>query len=136
MDSTRRGRRAARGRGARALGRPVVGTARGGASDASHLAATIPVAVDGLGPRGGKAHNPGEYVLAATLHERAEVALAVILAGAGGLSRGAGQAVTASTASDSSSRGRRSTMSSPDRRSSRTAATPPFLKSTRPPVRS
>jgi glutamate carboxypeptidase len=61
-----------------ALGRSVVGTARGGASDASHLAAAIPVAVDGLGPRGGRAHNPGEYVLAATLPERAEVALAVI----------------------------------------------------------
>ena len=62
------------------LGRPVEATARGGASDASHMAPTIPVCVDGLGPRGGKAHNPGEYVMAATLHERAEVALAVILA--------------------------------------------------------
>ena len=36
--------------------------------------------VDGLGPRGGKAHNPGEYVLAASLRDRAEVALAVTLA--------------------------------------------------------
>ena len=61
-----------------ALGRPVIGVRRGGASDASHLAATIPLTVDGLGPRGGKAHNPGEFVLAASLASRAEVALAVI----------------------------------------------------------
>jgi len=61
-----------------ALGRPVTGVRRGGASDASHLAAAIPLTVDGLGPRGGKAHNPGEFVLAASLTTRAEVALAVI----------------------------------------------------------
>jgi glutamate carboxypeptidase len=63
-----------------ALGRPVRGASRGGASDASHFAASIPVTVDGLGPRGGKAHNPGEYVLADALLSRAQVALA--LAGA------------------------------------------------------
>ena len=61
-----------------ALGRPVVGVRRGGASDASHLAPSIPLTVDGLGPRGGKAHNPGEFVLADSLVSRAEVALAVI----------------------------------------------------------
>ncbi len=61
-----------------ALGRPVAGVRRGGASDASHLAGTIPLTVDGLGPRGGKAHNPGEFVLADALATRAEVALAVI----------------------------------------------------------
>ncbi len=61
-----------------ALGRPVAGVHRGGASDASHLAAGIPLTVDGLGPRGGKAHNPGEFVLEASLASRAEVALAVI----------------------------------------------------------
>jgi glutamate carboxypeptidase len=61
-----------------ALGQPVAGIARGGASDASHLAAAIPLSVDGLGPRGGRAHNPGEYVLTDTLHDRAQVALAVI----------------------------------------------------------
>jgi glutamate carboxypeptidase len=61
-----------------ALGRPVVGVPRGGASDASHLARMIPLTVDGLGPRGGKAHNPGEFVLAESLASRAEVALAVI----------------------------------------------------------
>jgi glutamate carboxypeptidase len=61
-----------------ALGRPVVGVPRGGASDASHLARMIPLTVDGLGPRGGKAHNPGEFVLAESLASRAEVALAVV----------------------------------------------------------
>jgi glutamate carboxypeptidase len=61
-----------------ALGRPVVGMPRGGASDASHFAAAIPVTIDGLGPRGGKAHNPGEFVVADSLATRAEVALAVI----------------------------------------------------------
>ena len=61
-----------------ALGRPVVGVRRGGASDASHFAPSIPLTVDGLGPRGGKAHNPGEFVLGDSLASRAEVALAVI----------------------------------------------------------
>jgi glutamate carboxypeptidase len=60
------------------LGRRIVGVKRGGASDASHMAASVPVTIDGLGPRGGKAHNPGEYVVAESLHSRAEVALAVI----------------------------------------------------------
>jgi glutamate carboxypeptidase len=60
------------------LGRPVVGVRRGGASDASHLAPVIPVTVDGLGPRGGKAHNPGEFVFEHSLASRAEVALALI----------------------------------------------------------
>ena len=60
-----------------ALGRPVLGVPRGGASDASHLAKAVALTVDGLGPRGGKAHNPGEYVLADSLLSRAEVALAV-----------------------------------------------------------
>ena len=41
------------------LGRPIVGVSRGGASDASHFAASIPLTVDGLGPRGGGAHTPG-----------------------------------------------------------------------------
>jgi glutamate carboxypeptidase len=65
-------------RASAALGRTVAGAGRGGASDASHMAASIPVTIDGLGPRGGKAHNPGEFVLAASLNSRAEVALAVI----------------------------------------------------------
>jgi glutamate carboxypeptidase len=59
------------------LGRPVIGAARGGASDASHFAGTIALTVDGLGPRGGGAHTPEEFVLRAALRERAAVALAV-----------------------------------------------------------
>jgi len=59
------------------LGRPVVGVERGGASDASHVASVVPVTVDGLGPRGGGAHSPNEFVLTETLHSRAEVALAL-----------------------------------------------------------
>ena len=62
---------------AAALGRPVIGAGRGGASDAAHFAATIPFTVDGLGRRGGGAHAPHEYVLASSLRPRAEVALAV-----------------------------------------------------------
>jgi len=67
------------------LGRPVVGAGRGGASDASHFAPSIPLTIDGLGPRGGGAHAGDEHVLAASLHPRAEVALALtaaVLAGA------------------------------------------------------
>jgi glutamate carboxypeptidase len=62
------------------IGRPIVGASRGGASDASHFASTIPLTVDGLGPRGGGAHTPEEFVLARSLRERAEVALAVATA--------------------------------------------------------
>jgi glutamate carboxypeptidase len=59
------------------LGRRIAGVARGGASDASHFAPSIPLTVDGLGPRGGGAHTPEEFVLAPSLRERAEVALAL-----------------------------------------------------------
>ena len=62
------------------LGRPVVGAARGGASDASHMAIHVPLTIDGLGPRGGSAHNPAEFVLTESLHSRAEVALALVAA--------------------------------------------------------
>jgi glutamate carboxypeptidase len=65
------------------LGRPVVGAERGGASDASHLAVHVPLSVDGLGPRGGGAHAPQEFVLADSLRSRAEVALAVTAAAIG-----------------------------------------------------
>jgi glutamate carboxypeptidase len=61
------------------LGRPILGCSRGGASDASHFAATIPLTVDGLGPRGGGAHTPAEFVFARSLGERGEVALAIAL---------------------------------------------------------
>jgi glutamate carboxypeptidase len=60
------------------LGRPIRGTNRGGASDASYLAAVIGVTIDGLGPRGGGAHTPREYVVASSLRTRAEVALALV----------------------------------------------------------
>ena len=62
------------------LGRPIVGAERGGASDASHMAQHVPVTVDGLGPRGGSAHNPEEYVLRESITKRAEVACAVTAA--------------------------------------------------------
>ncbi len=65
------------------LGRPVVPRGRGGASDASHLATAVTLTVDGLGPRGGNAHHPDEYLLAESLAPRAEVALAVALAALG-----------------------------------------------------
>lgn len=61
------------------LGRPVIAAHRGGASDASHFAAAIPLTVDGLGPRGGGAHAPTEYVRVSSLRTRAEVALATAL---------------------------------------------------------
>jgi len=64
-------------RAADALARPIAAAQRGGASDASHFAAAIPVTIDGLGPRGGHAHNPGEYVDLDSLRPRTEVALAV-----------------------------------------------------------
>jgi glutamate carboxypeptidase len=64
-------------RAAAALGQPVAAMRRGGASDASHFAAAIPVTVDGLGPRGGAAHNPDEYIVEASLATRAAVALAL-----------------------------------------------------------
>jgi glutamate carboxypeptidase len=66
-------------RAAERIGRPIVPRARGGASDASHFAGTIPLTVDGLGPRGGGAHTPEEFVHEASLRERLEVALAVAL---------------------------------------------------------
>ncbi|MDQ3609488.1 MAG: M20/M25/M40 family metallo-hydrolase [Actinomycetota bacterium] len=62
------------------LGRPIVGADRGGASDASYFAPAVPLTVDGLGPRGGGAHAPHEFVDAASLHPRAEVALALVAA--------------------------------------------------------
>jgi glutamate carboxypeptidase len=61
-----------------ALGRPIAASERGGASDASHMAAGgIALTIDGLGPRGGGAHAPHEWVSAESIRTRAEVALAV-----------------------------------------------------------
>jgi glutamate carboxypeptidase len=65
-------------RASAAIGRPIVGANRGGASDASHFAPTVPLTVDGLGPLGGGAHAPHEFVLVSGLRPRAEVALAIV----------------------------------------------------------
>ncbi len=62
------------------LGRPVLPRSRGGASDASHFAPSIPLTVDGLGPRGGGAHTPEEFVSLPSLRERASIGLAMALA--------------------------------------------------------
>jgi glutamate carboxypeptidase len=60
------------------LGRPIVGSERGGASDASHMAAGgIACTIDGLGPLGGGAHTPDEWVSAESLEARYDVALAI-----------------------------------------------------------
>jgi glutamate carboxypeptidase len=59
------------------LGRAIVGVTRGGASDASHFAAAMPLTIDGLGPRGGHAHSPQEFVRGSSLGERMEVAMAI-----------------------------------------------------------
>jgi glutamate carboxypeptidase len=79
MDSRAATRELLERAGAR-LGRPIIGMPRGGASDASHFAPRIPLTVDGLGPRGGGAHTPEEFVHAPSLAERAQVALAMAAA--------------------------------------------------------
>ena len=71
-------------RGGELLGTPIIGGARGGASDASHFASCIPLTVDGLGPRGGGAHAPHEYVTADSLVPRAQIALALAVAALSG----------------------------------------------------
>ena len=63
---------------AAAIGRPIAGTARGGASDASNIAPYVPLSIDGLGPLGAFAHNPHEHLLIDSLAPRAEVALALV----------------------------------------------------------
>jgi glutamate carboxypeptidase len=62
------------------LGSEVVAAARGGASDASNMAPHVALTVDGLGPHGGHAHHPDEYVDLTSLRARAEIALAVAAA--------------------------------------------------------
>jgi glutamate carboxypeptidase len=56
----------------------VVAAARGGASDASHFAPVVAVTIDGLGPLGGAAHNPAEYVVQGSIESRAQLAAAVL----------------------------------------------------------
>jgi glutamate carboxypeptidase len=70
-------------RAADSAGRPIVAAGRGGASDASHFAPVIALTVDGLGPRGGAAHNPGEHVLVDSVEPRAAIALAMVLTALG-----------------------------------------------------
>ena len=80
MDMLERSREAL-ARASALLGRPLVGAERGGASDASHLAAGAPLlAIDGLGPLGGGSHAPDEHLIATSLRPRAEVALALVAA--------------------------------------------------------
>lgn len=62
------------------LGRPIVPASRGGASDASHLAAVVNLTIDGLGPLGAGSHAAHEHLLASSMEPRAEVALAVLAA--------------------------------------------------------
>jgi glutamate carboxypeptidase len=69
------------GDASRLLGRPITGIERGGASDASHLAAGAPLlAIDGLGPLGGGSHASDEHIIGGSLARRAEVALALVAA--------------------------------------------------------
>lgn len=56
----------------------LVPASRGGASDASHFAASILLTIDGLGPRGGGSHAPDEHVLGSSFEPRARVALALV----------------------------------------------------------
>ena len=84
MDSERAHRRRCSSARRRRSAAPFAASHRGGASDASHFAAAIPVTVDGLGPRGGAAHNPEEYIVEASLITRAAVALAVAQAALSG----------------------------------------------------
>jgi glutamate carboxypeptidase len=59
------------------LGRDVIARHRGGASDACYFAAKIPLTIDGLGPLGGGAHTPEEFVFEQSFGDRIAVALAV-----------------------------------------------------------
>lgn len=75
---------AARGtleRASELLGRPIIGAERGGASDASHLAAGASIlAIDGLGPLGAGSHAADEHLLPDSLVPRTEVALGLVAA--------------------------------------------------------
>ncbi len=62
------------------LGHPLIVGGRGGASDASHMAEHVALTVDGLGPRGGHAHHPDEFVAIESVAPRTRIALAVTAA--------------------------------------------------------
>ncbi len=72
------------GPAAELLGFPVHVGARGGASDASHMAEHVELTVDGLGPRGGHAHHPDEFVWTQSIEPRASIALAFAAAALNG----------------------------------------------------
>lgn len=69
------------------LGRPIIASERGGASDASHFAAAIEITIDGLGPCGEHSHHPDEYIELDSLFPRSEVVLALLDALLIGVSR-------------------------------------------------
>lgn len=60
------------------LGRPIIASERGGASDASHFAAAIAITVDGLGPCGDHSHHADEYIELDSLFPRSELVLALL----------------------------------------------------------
>ena len=60
------------------LGRPVIASERGGASDASHFAAEIAITIDGLGPCGEYSHHPDEYIELDSLFPRSELVLGLL----------------------------------------------------------
>jgi glutamate carboxypeptidase len=72
------------GPAAELLGHPLRVGSRGGASDASHMAEHVALTVDGLGPRGGHAHHPDEFVSADSVAPRGRIALAVTAAALAG----------------------------------------------------
>lgn len=67
-------------RAAGLLAHPLHGSARGGASDASHLARHVATTIDGLGPIGAGAHAPDEHLLGPSIRPRARIAAALCLA--------------------------------------------------------
>jgi glutamate carboxypeptidase len=80
MDSRERVAERLAGPAAELLGHPLMVGSRGGASDASHMAQHVALTVDGLGPRGGHAHHPDEFVSIDSVLPRARIALAVTAA--------------------------------------------------------
>jgi glutamate carboxypeptidase len=60
------------------LGRPIVASERGGASDASHFAAAIEITIDGLGPCGDHSHHADEYIDLGSLFPRSELVLGLL----------------------------------------------------------
>jgi glutamate carboxypeptidase len=80
MDSRERVAERLAGPAAELLGHPLMVGSRGGASDASHMAQHVALTVDGLGPRGGHAHHPDEFVSTDSVLPRARIALAVTAA--------------------------------------------------------